>query len=311
MRFIIYFFFFTSIKCRSQDYKFYYSKIDSAYLLNSQGKLKEADSIFNRVFESYIGFPDDCFKAASNIYRFDKTKSEKYLTLSYIYGASKKQIKVFKRKEKIYVKINFYRIKRKVKKTKSFLPFIFMLFKDQYARKFAKQKISEIDKKNLTKIKCILTNNPYDLSRFATGEIRNSFIHLLLIHQKFDDYGEFYYDLINQVKLGNIHREILATIIERDAIWTGRVFYLNKQKIEVNDKLRYKFSNKNIYASSVGSTIVYIGNKRTLLPINPNLNINEVNELREFLYLPYFELFKEANTHQFYTPTILEFEQIK
>ncbi len=211
----------------------YYKDFNYAYEIlttnKNNRKIAEADSIFEHLFkESENHHLEEIIKVVNQRSRKDSKQKPFYInTLVKI----AKKYKVYKRETNIplLTKRKFNLIKKELDvndyEKKKTLYLVRMVLVDQKARK-KKQNIYLADSLNAVKIKKILsdTNLIRDLTYF-----NKQLLELLILHGGIKCYRQE----LNLVRyyVGEkryLSRELLATLIERDAVWDGVTFKVVK-----------------------------------------------------------------------------------
>lgn len=301
---------------KSQNYHRYYTLVDSAFFFQNQALRLKADSLYQQAFGSFGGFPNDYLHAAKNIYDVDSLRALDYLRSAFNYGDSEKSIKLFLARNNFKFSKNQIRQirnkKKKVTRRRSCYKLKRLIFLDQYVRYFNKKRIGKRDSLNFVVLKKMtISKDSFLFDRFYTGAYTQAFLEVLLIHQRWRNTCEIFNFLYKKVEQGELARDVLYTVIERESMWYGSSFYLSeKNEICKIVNANYRFKNKSsLFCSSLGQIQYYIKSRNTVIPIYPDANMEEVDELRAYLFLPRYKVYKLSHPN-FYFPTIEQFEKL-
>ena len=185
-----------------------------------------------------------------------------------------------------------------------------MLFRsaDQKARK-KKQNIYLVDSLNAIKVKTMLADT--NLIRDLTY-LNKQLLELLILHGGIKCYKQEL-DLMRYYvgEKRYLSRELLPTIIERDAVWDGVTFkVINNELVQVdtkNQKICAFDDGYNFFYSNLGEMKWYRNKKQVYVPINPNLSLEEINQVRRYCFLPDYS----QSSNDFYVyPTAIEWCEI-
>lgn len=292
------------IKCFSffaQDYSDYYKKIDSAKYYSITNNLKRADVIFQQCFDEFLGFEDDLEFAIKTHYKINNKIFSKYIYNLYCIGLTSNEIKKNLSLHKIkYSKQEYKKEKQESKKhmiffnqKKSILIYRMILRDIYYRKKGNNKKTIFIDSLNSLKLIELIKSNPIVFCRFRNNYISHFSLDILLVHSEWKNLHHIQKELHNLVKKGWINRDIIADMIERTALFRGVVFELKndsintyKSKIKLCGSINENYSALNykykIYKDTTSNSCFY-------RPFHPNLSIEKVDSLRNYIFFPKIE----------------------
>lgn len=283
----------------------YASEILTANVNNKT--IEEADSIFESLFNE-----TDDHHLSDIIYVLNHRSSLGNVQNSFYINTLVKTAKKFKnyKRESNYLLLTRHElnsIKRKLnlnftykRKTTSLLR---MLLREQRARN-KKQDIFQIDSLNAIKIKSMLR----DTSLIKHLSYMNKeLLELLIFHGGMSCY-EQEIDLLRYY-IGEkryLSRDLLSTIIEREAVFGGITYSVINKELTPNAKNELMCEENdgfNLYYSNIGKFKYNINSNQVQVPIDPKLTIEEINKVRGFCYLPNYTKNKD-NIYSY--PTVKE-----
>lgn len=287
----------------AQNYTMYYQKIDSAKYYENLNDYKKADSLYLNCFKKYVGFADDYLSAISNNYKFTHTLNETYLIEGIKSGLLYKELK----DELVIDSIRFskFEIKKLYRKyhlvrSVNVMPIVRMLIKDQWAR-IREKNTNKADSLNAIRLTRLLRTNPDLFNRFKTGYIWSSILNIIILHSEWEYIEPVFYQLRDYVQLGYINREPLYTIIDRNSLFGGYLYCVDTTRniIVIKKKGNIPVCPQYIYYSNLGQFYFYIKNikKAYLVPVYPSITKEELNALRQYLFLSTIDTFLKTNPY--------------
>jgi len=303
-----------------QNYRQYYQIVDSAFYFYKTGENLKADSLYQKAFDLFIGFPDDYTFAACNIYSIDRSKSNVYLGQAFKYGQNCGYVEfIFKNNSLNYSSKEIKKLskknKEKILKGTNNSKIVRMVIKDQFPRFFLQKKISRNDSINFLKIKDMMINDSLLFNRFYTGYRRNFFWDLILIHMshRFDRFKEISPNYIRFIEKGWMERENFAYNIDIITILNGHIIKIDEKTgiiVELPEKNHYIMDDELFYSLS-GNFSFYSSRlkKQVTVPIHPDMTPEMVDKFRRSIFLGSYEMYKKSHPHKLY-PTIDEFKNI-
>lgn len=298
---------FSSTVLGRNNFEFYYSKIDSAKYFVSIKNYESALILYKKVFEDFDGFPEDYLDAISVSIRLENRAYDPFvigfkgergfrndlkLELSncmiqgLIDSKEKKRIlKLFRKTKPIQ--------KKNRKGTRLILKLIIM---DQKARR-SRKNIHEIDSLNNLRLKCAIKKSPTFLDHKQYGFITNSMLEILIFHQGFKLWGNDFKILVENIKQGNLSRETVLYLLEREVVWGNNLFILeNDSLIYLEEKNQKTCDSVNLSYSIFGGFKQYSSKfkQHIVVPIHPEYSDHLVDKLRKYLLYSSYDLFKKT-----------------
>jgi hypothetical protein len=302
-----------SISFGRNDYEFYYSKIDSAEYYVSIKDDQRALTLYKKVFEDFVGFPNDYLNAISVSLRLhneaydpfvkgfksvrgfrNDLKSEllNEMNQGFINSKEKKRIlKLFRKSKTIH--------KRNKKGTRLILK---LIIKDQKARKSGKN-IHKIDSLNNLKLKEAIKKNPTFLDHKKYGFIANSMLEILIFHHHYKLWGNDFELLVENIKQGNLSRETVLYLLEREVVWGNNLFKLEKDSLIYLEGKNQKICDSlNLSYSIFGGFKQYNSKlkQHIVVPIHPEYTEELVDKMRKYLLYSSYDLYKKTRTQLCY-----------
>ena len=303
-----------------QNYRQYYQIVDSAYYFWKTGENLRSDSLYQKAFSLFTGFPYDYTNAAYNIYSIDKSKGNIYLGQAFKYGQHIGNVKFILKKDSVdYNSGELRKIARKNKEKtlkgvkKGKIRRIF--FKDQIPRQFASKKIDRNDSINFYKIINMMENDSLIFNRFYTGYNHNVLWGLLLTHVSYniEHYKKIAPYYIRFIEKGWIERESFVDNIDVITALCGYMIEIDEKTgtiIELPEKNRYIIENK-LYYSLSGDLSFYFSSLggQVTVPVHPDMSAEEVDAFRRSIFLGPYEMYKKSRPYKYY-PTEEEFKNL-
>lgn len=293
--------------CRN-DFAFYYSKIDSAEYYVSINDYQSAFNSYKTVFNDFDGFPDDYLNAlfvSVNLYKkgfdpfiqgFKKVRGFRN-DLKYDLTNWRNQglidSKETKRILKVFRKSNAF-LKKNRKGTRLILK---LMIKDQRTRRSGKN-INERDSLNNLKLQEIMQKMPTFLDHRQYGFLAKSMLDILIFHQEYKLWGTNFGILVENIKQGNLSRETVCYLLEREVVWGNSLFKLE------NDSLIYLEGKNQIICDSVNFSYSIFGGFRQynatskqhiIAPIHPEYTEEIVDKMRKYLLYSSYDLYVKTN----------------
>lgn len=286
----------------TQDYKRYYQLIDSATYFKSIDDNLKADDFYTSALIAYRGFSNDHLTAILNNYYISNKLNFEMIKNAFQDGLNYRDLKFQLSKQNIFIpERNLKKLYRKnrIKKKRSLHPIYFALIADQIPRSRKNGDISEVDRRTGIKIKKWMIEKPYLFNRFETGFIGSELIYILMIHAGWENLESVQDTIYNLTQKGLIHRNTLADIIERSALYRGSIFSIDS----INPKLINNIDTESSLCGQHYSNIslnygkIYDADRKVVLtpPIHPSLNEVEINTLRNYLFLTTIEFYYISN----------------
>ncbi len=184
--------------------------------------------------------------------------------------------------------------KNKFKKTNNGFPIARLMVRDQLCRSklhFLVRK--NADSINLVKLEHLLLKKPDLFDRAKTGRLGIALLEPLLIHQSdWESAQRIFFQIRDRVKQGKLHPSVLIATIHRASTFDGTLFWVENDSLhsELNGNKKICL-HPTIYYSLVhgGEWMLRDSNKIELMPFNPDFTVEQINELRKYLFLPNFE----------------------
>lgn len=278
----------------SQDGK-YYKNFNYAYEILTTNKnnreISEADSIFEYLFnESENHHLEEVIKVVNQ-----RSRQNNEHGLFYINTLVKvaKKYKYYKRETNmpLLTRHEFNLIKKELdvkdRQKKRTLHLVKMILTDRKARK-KRQNINLADSLNAVKVKEILADTSLIRDLTYTNK---AMLELLITHGGIKYYKQDL-DLIRYYvgEKRYLSRTLLHTLIERDAVFGGKIYkIINDELIPIdneNQKICAYDDTYNFFYSNIGEMRFYRNQKQVFVPINPNLSLEEINQIRSYCFLP-------------------------
>lgn len=297
------------------SYKNYYALIDSAKYYTYAEPIK-ADSLYKVAFANYNPFSEDVVSAILNDYKIDSVLNYEYVELAIKQGEFYIDIKYYLKNIK-YDKKKLKQVRKKAKRNKTInknrkfrFKIIYLIFKDQYTRRFNKKNIIKRDSLNSIQLKLVLKKDSSAFSRFTLGNTYMKLLQVLLFHQGWACWnGKDFEMLVELVKRGHLNRVVISEIIERESIGNGQLFKIVNGKI-VSKQMDYKKDMLGYhYYSSIGKRYYSKKGVNISVPVFPELNEDELDNLRHYLCYSTFSLYKKTYKHLLF-PTPEEYLNI-
>jgi|SRR5690554_199775 len=281
----------------------YYNDFNKAYEIittNINNKEVEvADSIFKILFDNNVNHHLSDIINVINHRGRNKGGLQSFYINTLVKTA--KKYKNYKRESNYLhlTKHEFNLIKRKLDVSNNYkrktLSLLRMIVREQRARK-KKQNIVLADSLNAIEVKKMLSDT--NLIRNLTY-MDKQFLELLIMHGGIRLYEQ---DLeLIRYYIGNkryLSRDLMSKLIERDAVFGGITYKVLNNKLKPNDKNQMicPFENNfNLFYSNIGETPYNINNKLVYVPMDPDLSLEEINQVRSYCYLPKF--IPKSNEH--------------
>jgi hypothetical protein len=291
--------FYIGSKSIAQDFTNFYIYIDSIEYYNSINTVnsdKKSDNLYRKCFNEYRAFPGVYSSAIITSFKANNSLCDTLIVAAFREGALKQNIKYDLDKNGIhYSKRNLNKLKRKGKKQQSrkinAFPIYRMIVKDQFARtrRKVKQNIQQTDSLNAIKLRELLKTKPDLFNRNRTTPLAAMLLEILLFHGDWKNIEPIQTELYELTKKGFISRNVLAYLIERNAISDGYEFRIDPIQKKIISTKNLADSVCHGYYSSIayewGGIRDTSKNRIVLPPLHPNLRIEEVNDLRHFLFL--------------------------
>lgn len=292
--------------CRN-DFELYYANIDSAEYYVSIKDLQSAFTLYKNVFIDFDGFPNDYLNAISvsiNLYNkaYDpfvkgfkgargfrndlKSELSNWMVHGMIDSKEKNRIlKLFRNSNAIH--------KKNRKGTRLIIK---LIIKDQKARRSEKN-IHKIDSLNNLRLKEAIKTNPTFLDHKQYGFIANSILEILVFHQGYNLWGNDFKILVENIKKGNLSREKVLYLLEREVVWGNNLFKLeNDSLIYLEGKNQRICDSVNLSYSIFGGFKKYnfASKQHIIVPIHPEYSEEILNKMRKYLLYNSYDLFKKT-----------------
>jgi hypothetical protein len=278
-----------------ENYRQYYEQVDSAFyyvVVDSNQQL--AFEKYQQCFKEYVPFITDIEKA---IVAGIKTNQsiDSLICLGFKLGAFKSEVKyLLKKHEYSYKRRHLNQLKRKGnraaklnknRKTRRLIKQLFI--KDQFARIFNSKKIDSVDSINATILTSAFQKNKHIFKRSTLGYTYSGLLGLLIFHQGWSNYHQDLGMLISLTESGDLHRNDLIYLFQRDNLIAGDRFEVNeKHQLIKSDKKAVQLCNTNFFASCIGAQLKKINGRIVYTPLDPDISEVEINKLRKALFLP-------------------------
>ncbi len=287
----------------SQDYSNYYKYIDSIEYfnsLNTKESFEKSNELYKKCFSEYVAFPQDYEAAFFLNYKVNGEICDSLVIASFRERMSYINFKFKLEKNKIeYSKRQIKKLKRRGKKLRTpksqsgFIVFR-MLLRDQIARRGnSDKKIQKVDSLNAIKIRKLIYKKPDLFNYKKTSLLTATFLQILIFHGEWKNIEPIQKELHDKIKKGQMDRSVLAYLIERNAVGTNQVFRLDTvsniiyTSIQIEDSICLGYSN---IGYEWGSVYDETRKLRVLSPFYPNLEIEDINRLRNYLFLSDLDL---------------------
>jgi hypothetical protein len=293
----------------------YYEDFNYAYEILTTNKknrnIEEADSIFEHLFnESDDHHISDIIDVLNRRSRLGSIQNSFY-TNTLVKVAKRYNIYKMETNSPLITRREFNSIKRnlgiKSNYKRKTLSLTRMLLKEQKERR-KNRDIDLADSINAIKVKKMLA----DTSLIKNLTYLNKIIlELLIFHGGMRNYKQEL-DLLRYY-IGEkryLSRDLLSTIIERQAVLGGITYkILNNELIPntKNDLICEINDGFNLFYSNIGKFRYNLNNNQVYVPIDPNLTIEEINQVRKYCFLPDYS----QNPHEmFIYPSAVEWCEI-
>ncbi len=290
----------------------YYKDFNYAYEILTTNKnsrtIAEADSIFEHLFnESENHHLEEVIKVVNQ--RSRQNSEQKSFYINTLVKVSKKY-KYYKREtnEPLLTKRKFNLIKKELdvngNHRKKTLYLVKMILTDQKARK-KKENIYLADSLNAIKITKMLSDT--SLIRDLTYS-NKQMLELLILHGGIKCYKQEL-DLIRHYvgEKRYLSRGLLSTLVERAGVFGGETHkIINNELIPIdnkNQKICAFDDSYNLSYSNIGEMRFYRNHKQVFVPINPNLSLEEINQVRRYCFLPDYS---QSSNDLFVYPNAIE-----
>jgi hypothetical protein len=287
------------------DYSFYYSYIDSANYFHAKNKIDSTNLYYQKAFTLYKGFDTDYESAIYPYFLEHQVLDTSLIAKAFLVGSnkrdilfllerrniphSKKQIRTIYQKNKLKPKINPRILKR-------------MLLSDQIARRFRPKKMQKVDIKNAKKLIQLMQQQPAIFDHNNLSLKNYGRLEVLLIHAGWKNLDTEFNDIQSLTKEGKLNRLIGASIIERAAIYHGFLFKIDStghiKVLENQSKVLCDFFYPNIYFN-YGLKFDKKNKQLLFPPYNSNLTEQEVDSMRQFLFLSPLNMLYEQQQFRF------------
>ena len=307
----------------SQDFSKYYQYVDSIEYYSSLDIINSdiaSDNLYRKCFEEYRAFPGMYSSALITSYKVHNKLCDSLIVAFFRAGAfytnlvyeleknhinfSKKALKKLKRRGR----------KLKTKSTVSGFPIYRMIIKDQFSRRKSTSQIQRVDSLNAVKLRKLLKAKPDLFNYQKTGPLTSVILEILLFHGEWKNIEPIQKEIHDLIKKGHINRNVLAYLIERNAVSDAYEFRLDSLQNKVVATKNLADSACHGYYSSIayewGGVFDSTKNSRILPPLHPKLKIDEINTLRKYLFLSDLNLlyatkkYASAKTVEEYCPLI-------
>ena len=306
----------------SKDYREYYINIDSAEYYFSIKNYAKSVEIYDRTFSKYDGFSAHYLEAIKASILNDKKAIDLFVigykktrgfrndlisTLSFL----EKEDRILNSEKKRIVKL-YRKTKPLIKKNRKGGRLIFkLILKDQLGRN-SKKYFSDVDSLNNLELKKAVLEDSNFFNHLQYGFITCSMLDILIFHQTYNLWGDYFDLLLDNVKQGKVSRETVLYLLQREVVWNNNLFEIN------NDSLIFLSNENNFICDSLSVSFSIFGAFKTydsktkrqiIIPLHPNYSSEQIDQLRTYLLCSPYILFQKTNKHYFY-PTKEEYCEI-
>jgi hypothetical protein len=272
----------------------YYDDFNYAYEIlttnRNNREIEEADSIFKYLFNNSENHHLQEVINVVNQRSRQEGKQEPFYINTMVQVAEK--YKNYKRETNMLLltRREFNSIKKelniKSNRRKKTLSLFKMLLTEQRARR-KNRNVFLADSLNAIKVKKMLSDT--NLIRDLTY-LNKNLLELLIMHGGISLYRQEL-DLIRYYIGGKryLSRELLSTLVERDAAFGGITYKVINNKLIPNDKNKKICpidDGYNLFYSNIGEFRYNINKKKVYVPIDPDLSLEEINQVRRYCFLP-------------------------
>jgi hypothetical protein len=306
----------------SKDYREYYINIDSAEYYFSIKNYAKSVEIYDRTFSKYDGFPAHYLEAIKAsilndkkaidlfVIGYKKTRGFRNDLISSLSFLEKKG-RILNSEKKRILKL-YRKTKPLIKKNRKGGKLIFkLILKDQLGR-YSKKYFSDIDSLNNIELKKAVLEDSNFFNHLQYGFIINSMLDILIFHQTYNLWGDYFELLLDNVKQGKVSRETVLYLLQREVVWGNNLFEIkNDSLIFISNKNNFTCDSFSVSFSIFGGFNTYDPKtkRQIIIPLHPNYSTEQIDQLRKYLLCSPYSLFQKTNKHYFY-PTKEEYCEI-